>query len=115
MSPVLYPSSNGLAEREVQTVKQGLRCTTGATIQEKLSRFLFTYHIIPQTTTGVPPAMLLMGRRVRSRLDRLFPDLTSRVESKQLKQAEEHNTTKPLRKFFVGTVYTEDFATTPPK
>jgi len=111
-----HPSSNGLAERAVQTVKQGLKRTTGATIQEKLSRFLFTYRITPQTTTGIPPAMLLMGRRLRSRLDRLFPDLTTRVESKQLKQAEQHDTTKPLRKFSVGdTVYTKDFATTPPK
>jgi len=111
-----HPSSNGLAERAVQTVRQGLKRTTGATIQEKLSRFLFTYRITPQTTTGIPPAMLLMGRRLRSRLDRLFPDLTTRVESKQLKQAEQHDTTKPLRKFSVGdTVYTKDFATTPPK
>ena len=49
------------------------------TVQEKLSKFLFTYRITPQTTTGVAPAQLLMNRCPRSRLDRLFPDLSERV------------------------------------
>ena len=67
-----HPSSNGLAERAVQTFKNGLKRTPGATIQEKLSKFLFTYRITPQTTTGIPPAQLLMGRRLRSALTDSF-------------------------------------------
>ena len=39
------PLSNGLAERAVQTFKKGLKRTPGATIQEKLSKILFTYRI----------------------------------------------------------------------
>lgn len=74
-----HPSSNGLAERAVQTVKNGIKRTPRATVQEKLSKFLFTYRITPQTTTGIAPAQLLMGRRLRSRLDRLFPDHTQKV------------------------------------
>ena len=109
-----HPSSNGLAERAVQTFKQGLKRTPGATIQERLSKFLFTYRITPQTTTGIPPATLLMGRRLRSRLDRLFPDPSQHVENKQLKQAHQHDTTKPLRTFEVSdTVYVKDFSTIP--
>ena len=109
-----HPSSNGLAERAVQTVKNGIKRTPGATVQEKLSKFLFTYRITPQTTTGIAPAQLLMGRRLRSRLDRLFPDHTQKVENQQSKQAQYHDTSKPLRTFKVGdTVYVKDFSTQP--
>ena len=107
-----HPSSNGLAERAVQTFKNGLKRTEGATIQERISKFLFTYRLTPQTTTGVAPAQLLMGRRPRSRLDRLFPDMSQRVEKQQSKQAEQHDTAKPLRSFKVDdTVYIKDFST----
>lgn len=111
-----HPSSNGLAERAVQTFKQGLKRTAGKTIQERLSKFLLTYRITPQTSTGVAPSTLLMGRRLRSRLDRFFPDLTLRVEDKQLKQAQQHDCSKPLRSFKQGDrVYVKDFTTSHPK
>ena len=110
-----HPASNGLAERAVQTVKNGLKRTPGTTVQEKLSKFLFTYRITPQTTTGVAPAQLLMNRCPRSRLDRLFPDLSERVAKHHAKQAEQHDTSKPLRTFVVGdTVYVKDFSTPSP-
>ena len=109
-----HPSSNGLAERAVQTFKQGLKRTPGSTIQERLSKFLFTYRITPHTTTGVPPAMLLMGRLLRCRWDSLFPNPAEKVESQQSKQAQQHDSTKPLRTFQVGDrVYVKDFSTTP--
>ena len=59
-----HPSSNGLAERAVQTVKEGVKKMKGP-LELKLSRFLFKYRVTPQTTTGVAPAELLMGRRLR--------------------------------------------------
>ena len=107
-----HPSSNGLAERAVQTLKRGLKSTKGDSLEERLAVFLFTYRITPHTTTGVSPAELLMKRRLRSRLDRLFPDLHQRVEKKQLQQASNHNNSKPLRSFKVGDmVYVKDFST----
>ena len=110
-----HPSSNGLAERAVQTFKNGIKRTQGSTIQERLSKFLFTYRITPHTTTGIAPSQLLMNRRLRSRLDSLFPDTTSRVEKQQVRQAEQHDNSKPLRTFTVGdTVYTRDFSTPSP-
>ena len=111
-----HPSMNGLAERAVQTFKQALKRIQGSSIQEKLSKFLFQYWITPHTMTGIAPAELLMGRRFRSRLDLLFPTVLQKVESKQLKQKEEHDSTKPVRTFSIGDlVYVEDFTASPQK
>ena len=100
-----HPSTNGLAERAVQTMKQGLRQMKEGSVQEKLSRFLLKYRITPHSTTGVAPSELLMGRRLRSRLDLLHPDLTDTVANKLT-----HDRKKPDRHFTVGDlVYVEDF------
>lgn len=48
-----HPSSNSLAERAVQTVKQGIAKLEGS-IQRRLDRFLLQYRITPQTTTELP-------------------------------------------------------------
>ena len=97
-----HPSTNGLAERGVQTLKRGLKRTAGSTVQEKLSRLLFNYRITPHSTTAVAPCELLMKRRLRSRLDLIHPDITKKVESKQEKQKSAHDTKQPLRKFTVN-------------
>ena len=55
-------SSNGKAERAVQTFKLGLKRATKSNVLVELDRFLFHYRITPHTTTGVAPAQLLMGR-----------------------------------------------------
>ena len=82
-SPPYHPASNGLAERAVQTVKKGLKKMKEGTLQDKLSRFLFRYRNTPQSTTGTTPAELLLGRRMRSPLDIIHPDLRKKVETKQ--------------------------------
>ena len=106
-----HPSTNGLAERAVQTFKQSLRQIQGTSIKEKLNMFLFKYRITPHTVTGVAPAELLMGRRLRSRLDLLKPNLTETVQSKQLKQKLSRDNEKSFRKFSEGDpVYIEDFS-----
>ena len=40
------------------------------------------YRITPHSTTGVPPAELLMGRRLCSRFDAMYPDIGRTVEAK---------------------------------
>ena len=56
------------------------------TLSDKIARFLFAYRNTPHSTTGVSPAELLMGRKLRSPLDLLKPDLHFRVEGRQEKQ-----------------------------
>ena len=45
------------------------------TLEDKIARFLFQYRLTPQTTMGVSPGELMMGRRLRTRLDTIFPKL----------------------------------------
>ena len=82
-----HPASNGLAERAVQTVKKTLWWMFG----NQSSRFLFQYRLTPHTTTGQSPAQLLLGRRPRSHLDLLHPDLTSCAEHKQKLQKQRYD------------------------
>ena len=111
-----HPSSNGQAERAVQIVKQALRSGEGNNVQEKLSKFLFTYRITPHSTTRLPPTELLMGRRPRSRLDMLFPDVGRTVVNAQEKQKKYHDNSKKLRIFSVGDkVLAKNFRSSRPK
>ena len=58
-----HPSSNGLVERAVQTLKSGMKKQLSGTIQTKLSHILFHYRLTHHTTTGVAPAELLLKQR----------------------------------------------------
>ena len=111
-----HPSSNGQAERAVQTLKLGIKRTKGGSIQERLSKFLFDYRITPHTTTGIAPCELLMKRKLRSRFDLLYPEIGERVEKRQLKQSESHDRKKELRKFTKDEeVYVENFTKKNPR
>ena len=81
---VLYhPASNGLAERAVQTFKTCMKKLAGRSLQDRVNSFLFKYRTTPQTTTGISPAELLMGRKLRTHLDLLVPDIGERVRKRQ--------------------------------
>ena len=108
-----HPSSSGLAERAVQTVKKGLRQMQGSeSIQDKLSKFLFKYRNTPHITTGIPPCELLMNHKIRLRLDLLHPDtmVSKRVDHKKSQMATNPHAMRPTREFKIGdTVFAEDF------
>ena len=97
-----HPASNGLAERAVQIIKQGLKKETKGDIHTRLAKVLFSYRITPQNTTGISPAELLVGRRLRTRLDLLRPNLEERVERKQKEQKQRHSRIAKERKFEIG-------------
>ena len=86
-----HPALNGLAERAVQTFKQGFGKQSGGTVEDRLARFLLQYRMTPHTTTDISPAELLFGRRLRTRLDAIRPNLECQVESKVMKQKENHD------------------------
>jgi hypothetical protein len=97
-----HPSSNGLAERYVQTFKRAMKKDTSDSIQKQLARFLFRYRSTPHTTTGTSPAQLLMGRRIKTHLDQLRPSLKSRVVSAQSHQKLDHDRSTIQRSFNIG-------------
>lgn len=113
-SPPYHPASNGLAERAVQTFKEGIKKMATGSLQTKLARFLFQYRITPQATTATSPAELLMGRRLRSPLDMLYPDLESRVQRNQDRQCVTHDAHARMREVQVGeAVYARNFGRGP--
>ena len=79
-----HPSSNGMAERMVQTFKNTMnKIAPGNDFEKMLQKFLFTYRITPQATTGKTPAELLMNRKLVSALDLIRPNLERKIRSKQ--------------------------------
>eukprot|EP00079_Xenopus_tropicalis_P035744 XP_017949515.1 PREDICTED: uncharacterized protein K02A2.6-like [Xenopus tropicalis] len=97
-----HPATNGLAERFVQTMKQSLRSmiNDSGSLQHKLARFLLSYRNAIHATTSCTPAMLFMGRNLRSRLDLLKPDLSRHVRNHQFNVREGERRT--LRQLSVG-------------
>ena len=80
-----HPSTNGLAERSVQSFKHALKADkSDRSMQHKLDRFLLAYRTAPHATTEVSPAELLFGRNLRTRLDLLMPNVKRKVDGKLL-------------------------------
>ena len=97
-----HPRSNGEAERFVKTFKLAFRAMKGEDLSKRLDQFLFSYRNTPHTTTGYSPAQLLLGRRLRSKLDLLVPRVESTVEAAQLGQKKYHDVKAKARTFDAG-------------
>lgn len=99
-----HPSSNGLAERFVQTFKQSMKAgeRRGPPMSERLSNFLLTYRVTPHSTTGQPPCELFLNRTLRTRFDLIRPDLEKKVVDKQEQQKKHHDQHARGRKFSVN-------------
>ena len=81
-----HPASNGLAKKAVQTFKAAMKKLSTGSLEDRVMKVLFKYRITPQSTTGQSPSELLFSRRLRSHLDLLRPDLSSKVHQKQNSQ-----------------------------
>ena len=72
-----WPQSNGEVERANATILKCIRIAQleGRDWRKALSDFLFVYRTTPHTVTGVSPAELLMGRKLRDKLPKvIIPD-----------------------------------------
>ncbi|XP_031349037.1 uncharacterized protein K02A2.6-like isoform X2 [Photinus pyralis] len=78
LSAPYHPSTNGQAERFVQSVKDALKAmgTNRDTLKSNLNEFLRQYRKAPNATTGQQPSLLFLGRVIRSRLDLVRPEDT---------------------------------------
>jgi len=80
------------------------------TLRQRLARFLFSYRIAPQSTTGVSPTKLMMSRKLRSVLNLLNPNVSDKVESTQLSQKTTHDKQAQSISFSLGdVVYTHNY------
>ena len=77
-----HPASNGEAERFVRTFKKAMKTAGGKTRNHACQQFLLSYRATPHSTTGTTPSEMMFGRRIRTRLDLVKPDLRGKV-SKQ--------------------------------
>lgn len=85
--------------------------------QERIARklgykILMSYRVIPQSTTGMSPAQLLLGRSIRMRLDLLIPNVREKVEHRQLQQKMLHDRSIKRKTFKKGhKVHARNFGT----
>lgn len=97
-----HPSSNGAAENAVRLIKQVLKKATveNEEFDKAISRFLFTHRNTEHCTTQKEPAVALLGRRLRGRLDLLRPVAGEIVRERQLAAEQRRDT--PMRQARVG-------------
>ncbi|CAF1172550.1 unnamed protein product [Didymodactylos carnosus] len=80
-----HPASNGLAERFVRLFKEGMMKEQQVGQRNKnvaLRNVLRTYRWTPHTSTGIPPADMLLQRPIRTALVRLKPNLSKTILNK---------------------------------
>ncbi len=63
----------------------------GVSLRHRVASFLFDYPNSLHATTNSSPSELFLQRKVRTRFDLLYPDLKSRVVSKQEDQKKQHD------------------------
>ena len=101
-----HPASNGLAEQAIQLIQHGLKKVVDGTLRTRIATVLCSRRITPQ----VPPSELLLGRRLRTRLDLVILNTAGHVEKKQLQQKQTHDGTAKPRSFAVGAkVYVKNY------
>ena len=77
----LWPRANGEVERQNKSLLKAIRMahTEGKPWQQELQKYLLAYRSTPHTTTGISPAQLLYGRKIRTKM----PEFQSTNEEKE--------------------------------
>ncbi|XP_037930064.1 uncharacterized protein K02A2.6-like [Teleopsis dalmanni] len=92
-----HPSSNGQAERFVQTIKNHLKKMQSSDINKNLANILLHLRTTPNANSNSSPAEILMGRKLKTLLDHLHPSDDN--TQKQLNSDEYSKQIKPVRSF----------------
>lgn len=87
-----HPASNGMVERAVQIFKKGLKKISTGSLSEQMAKILMSYRLdTPDHHRSIPCRATVGKKTPFPSLDLLKPHTTERVESKQLKQKEQHD------------------------
>ena len=98
-----HPSSNGQAERFVQTFKKFMKTLSSKTsLPQQIQNFLLSYRSTPHSTTSSTPSKLFLQREVRTRLSLVKPDTARLVAANQSKMKAYHDQHAKLREFSCG-------------
>ena len=83
-----WPQSNGEADRCNKTLLKIVRIThlEGKDWRKALENILFQYRVTPHTVTGMSPAELLMGRKLRDKLPKVQIHKDQATEAQLLKE-----------------------------
>ena len=95
LSAPYHPSTNGEAERFVQTFKASIKANEND-LQISLCQFLMKYRSSPHASTRKTPASMMFNREITTRLSLLFPTKESEVS-----KGPEEETFQEARKFRV--------------
>ena len=73
----LWPQANGEVERQNRSILKRLKIAQASNVdwEEELLKYLSMYRNTPHTVTGVSPAGLLFGRKLRDKLPLLTEDI----------------------------------------
>lgn len=88
--------SNGQAERMVQITNKSLKNLKKVDWEVKLTRILLKQHNVSSTTTGKSPAVMMLGRPLRTVLDKLNP------KNQPLRREESGYTNTNIRRLKAG-------------
>ena len=75
---------------------------THTDVSAQIAKYLLVYRNTPHSTTGEPPSLMLMGRRLRTRLDLLIPSVEKHVEARQYSAMVSPTAHRGLRQFHAG-------------
>ena len=95
----IHPLSFGYKLMQFKKLKES------GSLKEKLNTLLFTYRLIPQSTTGFLPAELLMNRKLNPKLEaELNKNVLLRDITRQFKESDE----VCIRNFSIGNNWTPE-------
>lgn len=92
-----HSATNGAAENAVKTTKHALSAALADNKNKNvpksviLNKFLLGYRNAPHSTTGESPSVLMLGRKLRCRLDLLYKSDEEVVREKQDKSIKNYN------------------------